>query len=243
MRRKLLLLDLALALLVVYAGWHIRQTWQAAKQRAAATLNRKVPPVPEPPHKPLPPSPPVVAGNYADVVQKMLFDRSRNPAVPIELPAAPPPKPMPPLPIYHGQMNIGGGLTVIMSQDAASPHQGLEIGDTIGQFKLVDVNTEEITLEWDGQRIRKSLKELQEHGAAPQQVAAAGADAQSPVRSAAPAAPAQPQSPQGPGQDIGSGIRACQPNDSNPPGAVVDGYRKATVTTPFGTSCRWDPVH
>lgn len=242
MRRKLLLLDLALALLVVYAGWHIRQTWQAAKQRAAATLNRKVPPVPEPPHKPLPPSPPVVAGNYADVVQKMLFDRSRNPAVPIELPAAPPPKPMPALPIYHGQMNIGGGLTVVMSQDATSPHQGLEIGDTIGQFKLVDVNTEEITLEWDGQRIRKSLKELQEQAAPAQQVASTAPSA-TPARIAAPAAPAQPQSPQGPGQETGGGVRACQPNDSNPPGAVVDGYRKAVVVTPFGQMCRWDPLH
>ena len=241
MRRKLLLLDIALALLVVYAGWHLRQTWQAAKQRETATLSRRVPPAPEPPHRALPPSPPVVAGTYADVVQKMLFDRSRNPAVPIELPAAPPPKPMPPLPVYHGQMNIGGGLTVIMSADAASPHQGLEIGDTIGQFKLVDVNTEEITLEWDGQRIRKSLKELQEHGAPAQQVAAA-AQPVAPIPTAAPAAPAQPQSPQGPGQEIGGGVRACQPNDSNPAGTVMDGYRKATFTSPFGTSCRWDPV-
>jgi hypothetical protein len=245
LRRKLLALNAALGLLTIYAGYQLRQTWQAAKARERAELNKRVPPAAPPPYTHPPAAPPVIAGGYSNIVQQMLFDRSRNPAVPIELPApapAPPPKPVPPLPVYHGMMNLGGGVTVVLSQDSNSPHQGLEIGDSIGQFKLVDVNTEEIAFEWDGQTIRKKLEELKEHGAAPQPAAAAPvAAAPVPARTDTPAAPPV-QSPLGPGVDIGAGFRACQPNDSSPAGAVVDGYRKVVLYSPFGQTCRWDPV-
>ncbi len=244
MKRKLLALNLALGALVIYAGWQLRQTREAARAREAATLKKSVPPVPAPPHTTPPAAPPVVAGGYSNIVQQTLFDRSRNPAVPIELPPpapAPPPKPMPPLPVYHGMMNLGG-ITVVLSADANSPQQGIQIGESIGQFKLAGVNTEEITFEWDGQRVTRKLDELKDHGAPPQQAAAAPVAATPlPARSETPAAPPV-QSPLGPGQDIGAGFRACQPNDSNPPGAVVDGYRKVVLISPFGQSCRWDPA-
>ena len=239
MKRKLLVLNAVLALLAIYAGWQLRHAWQAAKAREAAARNRTVLPAPPPPSTKLPTAPPVIAGAYSEIVQKMLFDRSRNPVVPVELPAAPPPKPMPALPVYHGQMNIGG-ITVILSADANSPHQGLQIGDSIGQFKLVDVNTEEISFEWDGQTIRKRLDELEDHTAAPQQQAAVVA---APPRTETPVAAAPvAQTPLGPGVDTGGGFRACQPNDSNPAGAVVDGFRKVVNPSPFGQMCRWDPV-
>jgi hypothetical protein len=184
----------------------------------------------------------VIAGGYSNVVQQTLFDRSRNPTVVVELPPPPPPpppKPIPPLPVYHGMMNLGG-ITVVLSLDSNSPHQGLQIGESIGQFKLVGVNTEEITFEWDGQTIQKKLEELKDHTAASQQAAAA-TTAPLPVRTDAPAAPVQ-QTPRGPGTDMGGGFRACQPNDSNPAGAVVDGFRKVVLFSPFGQTCRWDPV-
>jgi hypothetical protein len=245
LKRKLLALNLALGALVIYAGWQLRQTREAARARESSTLNQRVPPAPPPPFTPLPAAPPVIAGGYSNVVQQTLFDRSRNPTVPIELPApapAPPPKPMPPLPVYHGMMNIGG-ITVVLSADANSPQQGIEIGESIGQFKLAAVNTEEITFEWDGQRITRKLDELKDHSGTPPPAAAATPVAAAPpaVRSEAPAPPPV-QNPLGPGQDIGAGFRACQPNDSNPAGAVVDGYRKVVLTSPFGQTCRWDPA-
>ena len=244
MRRKLLALNLVLGALVIYAGWQLRQTREAAKEREAAVLKVKVSPAPPPPHTPPPAAPTVVAGGYSNIVQQMLFDRSRNPTVPIELPPpapAPPPKPMPPLPIYHGMMNLGG-ITVVLSEDANSPQQGVQIGESIGQFKLAGVNTEEITFEWDGKRVTRKLDELKDHGGAQQQVAAApAAAAPVPIRSEAPTPPPA-QSPLGPGQDIGAGFRACQPNDSNPAGTVADGYRKVVLISPFGQTCRWDPA-
>ena len=72
-----------------------------AKAREAAELGRKVPAAPPPPFTALPGAPPVVAGGYADIAQKTLFDRSRNPTVAVELPPAPPPVPMPPLPAFR----------------------------------------------------------------------------------------------------------------------------------------------
>jgi len=236
-------LNVALALLTIYAGWQLRRTYQAAKARERATLSKKVPTAPPPPHTAPPAVPPVIAGGYSEIVQQTLFDRSRNPTVPIELPPpppAPPPKPMPPLPLYHGMMNLGG-ITVVLSEDASSPHQGIQIGDSIGQFKLVDVNTEEITFEWDGQTITKKLEELKDRAPVQQTQTASTAAAPAPTRTETPAAQA-PQAPLGPGTDIGSGLRSCQSNDSNPAGAVVDGFRKVVLFSPFGQTCRWEPV-
>ena len=237
-------LNLVLGALVIYAGWQFRQTRKAARAREVETLNKSVPPAPPPPHTTPPAAPPVIAGGYSNIVQQTLFDRSRNPTVPIELPPpapAPPPKPMPPLPIYHGMMNIGG-ITVVLSADANSPQQGIQIGEPIGQFKLTGVNTEEITFEWDGQRVTRKLDELREHTGAPHQGAAAPAPtAPVPARTETPAPPPE-ATPQGPGKDIGAGFRACQPNDSNPAGTVVDGFRKVVLISPFGQTCRWDPA-
>lgn len=239
MKRKLLLLNLVLVALLAYAGWQLRRAWVAARAREAAELNRKIKPAAPPPFTPLPPPGQVTPSGYADIAQQTLFDKSRNPTVVVEVPQvpAPPPKPMPPLPVYHGQMNIGDGPTAILSQSANSPHEAIRPGDPIGQFKLLSVNTEEIAFEWDGKRISKKVDELIDRTVV-QQAAA------STPRTEQPAAPPPPvaQTPQGPGADTGRGFKVCAPNDSTPAGTVVDGFRKVISATPFGDSCRWDPV-
>ena len=235
MKRKLLLLNLALGLLTVYAGWQLRQSWQATKAREAAELERKVKTAPPPPFTPLPAVPAVVPSGYADIAQKTLFDRSRNPVVPVELPAAPPPpppKPMPPLPAYYGIMNLGDGPMAILGGDHGE--QAVHIGEEIGQFKLVDVNKEEIAFEWDGQTIRKKLSELARSQAPP----AAQAAPEPVAAAAAPPPPPQPVKA-GPGNEVGAGYRACVPGDTTPAGSVVDGYRKIVNNTPFGEQCVW----
>ncbi len=239
MNRKLVLLNLALLAIVAYAGWQLRVRWTAAKARAAAELSKPIEPLPPPPFSPLPAAPPVVPATYAQIAQQDLFDRSRNPTVEVVVPPPPPPKPMPPLPVYHGQMNIGSGPMAILSEKANSQHQALHPGEMIGQFKLVDVTTEEIDFEWEGKVIRKKVDELLDRTAASTAVAAA------PARTEQPAAPAPPpvaKSAIGPGADTGRGFKVCDPNDNTPVGTVVDGYRKVENATPFGKACRWDPV-
>jgi hypothetical protein len=143
---------------------------------------------------------------------------------------------MPPLPSYHGMMNLGDGPVAVMSVNATAPHQEVHSGDMIGPFKLVDFNSQEIALEWDGKVIHKLVDEMSDHSVheASQTTQASNAPAPPP----APAASA----PLGPGADTGRGFRVCQSNDSTPVGTVVDGYRKTSALTLFGQQCRWELV-
>ncbi|MGA2271641.1 MAG: hypothetical protein ABSH44_24525 [Bryobacteraceae bacterium] len=238
MNRKLLILDVVLATAAVYMGFQFRSQWLAAKAREAAILNQKLNPPPPPQFTPLPVAPPVLSAGYADVAQKLLFDRSRNSTVVIEVPPPPPPKPMPPLPVYHGMMNIGDGPAAILSLNATSPQVEIHPGEVLGQFKLVDVNTQEIALEWDGKVIRRTVDEILDRGGQ-QTVAGSGTPAPAP-----PPAPRPTVVPSalGPGEDTGRGYSTCQPSDSTPVGSVVNGLRKMSIKTPFGEVCRWDPV-
>ena len=237
MKRKLLLLNLALVALLAYTGWQLRQEYLAAKARDAAELSRKIKPGAPPPFTPFAQPGQVAPASYADIAQQMLFDKSRNPDVVIETPK-PPPKPMPALPLYHGQMQFSDGLIAIFSQTSTAPHEAVHIGDQIGQFKLVDVNKDEIVFEWDGKPVRKKVDELLEHKVEADLPAVAVARTEAP---AAPAAPPPPATP-GPGADNGAGARLCNAGDPSPAGAVVDGFRKVVAPTPFGNICRWDPV-
>ena len=58
---------------------------------------------------------PVLATRYAEIAEKMLFAKDRNPTVVVEVkPEAP--KPMPKLPALYGVMNLLDGTTAIMSE-------------------------------------------------------------------------------------------------------------------------------
>ena len=242
MNRKLVLLNVLLAGAIVYAGVQWRDDYKAEKAREAELRNVKIKPVPAPPFYPLPNDPPVMPTGYKDVAMKTLFHPSRDPNEPVELPPPPPPPPpMPELPRYHGQMNLGEGPLVMMAEHPGSPEKALKPGDTIGQFKLVDVNTNEITFQLGFitvRRVRRTLGQLFDRTAA-----AAAAEAPRPLNNAA-AAPAPPvvKSNLGPGEVTQFGFKQCQPDDSAPEGTVSGGFRKVISQTPFGKSCRWDPV-
>ena len=241
MNRKLLILDIVLVAVLGYAGYQFRNMWKAAKAREAAQLRKKYPPAPPPAFPPLAQPPAVMATGYVQIPQKMLFDPSRNSVVPVEAPPPPPPpEPMPALPVYHGQMNLGdgAGMFAILSVSNAAPHEAIHLGETIGQFKLLSVNKEGIDLEWKGQTVHKSLDELSQHSAPPPQQASAGAVS-------IPAPPVTPvqEKPLGPGATTGrDNLRMCQANDSMAEGTVVDGYKKVLKPSPFGNYCYWEPL-
>jgi hypothetical protein len=237
MSRKLWLLNSILLALAVFAGFQLRARWRAEKAREAAELHQRVAPIPGPRFTPAPVPPAAAPVNFAAIAQKDLFDRSRNPDVPVDPPPPAPPKPpMPALPVYYGEMNIGDGPTAILSVSAGAPQHSTRPGEMIGPFKLIDVTREDLTLEWEGQLVRKPVDELTNHGAAPAEEAAA-------APANAPAAPPPPApTAKGPGGDAFNGSKLCQLSDSTPFGAVQDGFRKTEVKTPFGSSCIWDPV-
>jgi hypothetical protein len=237
--RKLLLLNVVLVLVVAYAGYLLRNEFRAAKARETAMKNAPVKATPPAPLPPLANQPPVLATGYQDIATKNLFHPSRDSKIPVEVPPPPPPPPpMPPLPRYHGTMNIGEGPMALLAL-GNGPSQEVKAGEMIGPFKLVEVNTVDITFEWQGQIARRTLDQITDR-------TTVSSGSSGDVRSVAstPASVAAPvvSQPLGPGDSTAFGFKTCQANDNMPVGTVQGGFRKVSVPTPFGNACRWDPV-
>ena len=240
MNRKLVVLNVVLAVAIVFAGMKWRDEYRAEKAREAALRQAQIKPVSAPPFYPLANDPPVMPTGYKEVAMKTLFHPSRDPNEPIELPPPPPPPPpMPELPRYHGQMNLGDGPLALLVERSGQAEKAIKVGDTIGQFKLADVNTNEITFTWTatGDTVRRTLGQLMDRTAS----APAEVRPQNGAQASAPAPPVV-KTNLGPGEVTQFGFKQCQPDDSTPDGTVSQGYRKVSITTPFGKSCRWDPV-
>lgn len=239
MKRKLILLDLLLLTAIGGLGWRLREVWLEARKREAVVLRKPVRPLPAPPWTPLAPLPRLQAAGYAEVAQRMLFSRDRNPTVVLDVA---PPKPMPPLPVVHGVINLGDGPTAIMSPKPGAQHRAFRAGEVVGEFKLLAISDREIALEWDGKTIRKKVEELIDRSVAP--VAKAGAESAAPRPAAPPTGPAisSASSAAGPGASMGAEAKACLPGDNSPPGAVINGMRKVVSESPFGKVCRWEPA-
>jgi hypothetical protein len=236
LKRKLILLNLALAGLIGAAAWQLRVEWLAAKQHEKEVLGVKVKPAAPPLYVPPPVAQPVVPAQYLDVAGKDLFSKDRNPNVIVEPPPPPPPpKPMPALPVVKGILNIDG-VTAIMSESGNAMQKEIKPGEQIGEFKLLAINNEEIVLEWEGKQVRKKVQDLFDH-TIPE-------PARGPAANTPPAAAAAPKpavaAKAGPGQDIGAGRKACVPGDTTPVGTIVDGLKKITWATPFGEGCAWE---
>jgi hypothetical protein len=241
LRRKLLFLNLALSALLAGSVWRLWRNWQDARAREQAVLGQSVRPVAPPAVAVSPPPQQVQAADYIDVAQKMLFAPDRNPEVVLE---AAPAKPMPPLPVAHGVLDLGSGPTAILTEKPGADQRGFRVGEKVGDFKLVAVNARELTFEWEGQQIRKKLEELvakktKETGEARSSAPSPAPPKPTPTTSVLGNSSSQPA---GPGVEVGGQMRACQPGDNSPPGTVVDGLRKVVTKTPFGSACRWEPV-
>jgi hypothetical protein len=221
LRKKLLLLDLVLLALATVVCSRVRDAWLEARKREAVVLGQKLKPAPAPPFAPLPAGPPVTAAAFADVAQKTLFSADRNPTVVIEVV---PEKPMPPLPLFHGAMDIGSGTTAFLSEKAGAPPQKVRYGEKIGEFTLVAVSREDIVFTWQGKKVVKKIQDLVDRSepATPQQAAPPPAQQASNAQSTA----------------LGSTASSTAPSL----GTVLDGYKKVITPSPFGSICRWEQI-
>jgi hypothetical protein len=233
------LLNVALVGAVAYTGVELRRQWVAAKERQAQISRGQIQPTPAPPFSKLPEVAPVLPSGYSTIAQKLLLHPSRNPDLPVEVPPPPPPPPVrPPLPAYHGMINLGDGPEIILSVGAAA-HKYLHPGDPIGDFKLVGFSADEVELEWNGERFRKRLTELVAHSG--QQQAAASEPDAAPVAVRAPVTPGA----YGPDKNAnGNGERACVDGDTTPVGTEKDGVVKTIVRNALmgSENCIWKPV-
>jgi len=240
LKNKLLLLNAALLVAIGAGVWRLREAWVAARAREVAVLGRRVTPKSMVSAPAGPRIEPVLATSYAEIAEKMLFAKDRNPTVVVEVKPEPP-KPMPKLPALYGVMNLLDGTTAIMSEKPELKHVGVRPGEKIGEFTLVAVNHDEITFAWEGKEVTRKIDEMIDR-AGPVQPAPGVAQRSGPAVVAVP--PSQAQHAKGeptPGVEVAKGIRACQRGDTSPAGTVADGYKKLVTPTPFGDSCRWVP--
>jgi hypothetical protein len=237
-KRKLLLLNIALAGMIVWVGFRFREVRTEMAQREQRVLHQRLVLEKYPPFPSTPPPAPMVAANYIDVAQRMLLAKDRNPTVIIDPEPVTQKPPMPPLPVAHGLMLLGEP-GIILSERPGAVQRTYRPGEKVGPFKLVAFDSRKVVLDWNGEKVEKPFEEILEKASAPpaDSGSAAGTTQQTPQTPQ----PVQTQ-PLGPGIDVGAGVRACQPNDSYPNGAVQGGFRKIEVPTPFGKSCRWEPV-
>jgi hypothetical protein len=246
------LLNLALLALIGLLLWQLRSRRLAAEAHERAVLLKDghgqtllAPPAPAP-------VPPVAPAEYIDSVQKMLFAKDRNPNVIVDPPPpAPPPKheepkPMPALPHYYGQIHFGGDPVVILSSATANDQKSYAVGDKIGEFKVVAFDKDNITFDWDGQQVERSLADLKpkdpQAGQPQQSVAPPPQPAQNSVVAIG-GGPSGNPTPPTVGNDMGGGLHACtNPDDGSPSGTVVGNYRKVINQGLMGKSCFWEPI-
>jgi len=240
--RRLMIVNVALLALLGLLSWQLRQKILQARARENALLWMRFPPVDVPSPAPLIKVPALDATAYQDAVTMNLFSRDRNP-IPIPDPPPPPPAPppVPAFPVAHGVMLWEGvPPTIVLSSAKGSADQrGYHPGEKFGEWKIVSVDHEYLTLEWNGEEFKKRLDELMDH--TPINVAQAAPAAAAPV--AAKAVTNVSESKNGLGVDMGGDVRACAAGDDQPAGTIVDGHKKVVSQTPFSTVCRWEPVH
>jgi hypothetical protein len=235
---KLIAVNVGLAAALALIAWQGRVRWVDAQAQRRANLNLPIRHIVAP--HPVPEAKPegVQAAKYADVATKNLFSKDRNPTVVVEAPKVEPPKVMPPLPVVYGVWTLSNGTKALMAEKSGASSKTVRPGDAIGDFKILAMDSNKVTFEWDGKPLERNIEDLVDHSGAT--VAAGGA-------SAGPAAPAaKPETPPTAaalGADNGTAeapTKACKPGEQSPLGSVVDGYRKTGVMTPFGVmNCSW----
>jgi hypothetical protein len=202
-----------------------------------------------------PAPPPVQSADYFDAAGKFLFSPDRNPTVVIEPPKL---KPRPELPQVSGVMNIGGGPIALMAMGPNRPHKPFRVGDKVGEFELLDANSEQITLRWEGETIHALVADLLVRAPAP---AAAGGGVAPPSASSSSGGggagsgsstllnPDTSTSGR-PGEAmIGSAVQTptgtiymSLPGDNAPAGTVYQGKRKVVRKGLFGAESWWEDI-
>jgi hypothetical protein len=254
LKPKLIALNILLLAAIAGVAWQARVRLDDAGSKRIHTVDVPVKPAPPPPLAPTPKPDAPPATKYADVAMKDLFSKDRNPNVEIEAPKAPPPKPMPPLPIVYGVLGLESGTKAIMAEKSGAPGKPVRAGDSIGEFKIAALDTRKVTFQWDDKTIEKNIDDLMDRtsrapaGTAQQPEAGPQAMVRNQPQqnmNPPPPPPVATIQPGHPGAELGTpehSERACLPNDSAPVGTVVDGYKKVTNFTPFGNTCRWVPA-
>ena len=246
MKPGLILASVVLAGALAVVIWQGKTQWQQAGAQRAALLNVPVKATPVPPAAVPIPAEPVSAVKYAEVAEKNLFSKDRNPNVVIE-PKPVEEKKMPALPSIYGVMGLPSGVQALMTESKGGAGRPVRSGDKIGEFTILALDTQNVTFGWNGKELARKVEDLMDRSTA---AGSAGPAAAPAAPAAGPAAPPPP--PQVATSSNAAGKHGaiqvgtpmdpafnCLGNDSSPAGTVDDGFRKQIQMGPFGPSCKW----
>lgn len=159
MRRNLVVLDILLVLALGALVWKARTRFDQMQISRQNTLGMKVVMFAQIPLTAMSVPDAVNATKYADIVAKDLFSKDRNPTVIIDPPVVELKK-MPPLPFVYGVLGLPSGTKAIMSEQPGLGGRVVRAGDTIGQFRIVVLDQQNVTFDWNGEKISRKTKDL-----------------------------------------------------------------------------------
>jgi hypothetical protein len=149
---------------------------------------------------------------------------------------------MPPLPVATGVMKLPSGVKAFMAEKAGEPTRLVKVDDKIGEFKIVALDEQNVTFEWNGKEIQRKIDDLIDRSnrqTASNVPAAASGSAAPPPPPLVPTAPASSLQNAKAGTNLTETSKACRPGDTSPAGTVDDGFRKVVTQSIFGPVCRW----
>jgi hypothetical protein len=243
MKTNFIVWNLTMTVSLCLIGLLIHVQWLAASDRLAR-LHDPVEMSSVPPLVRSAPPEPIDAAKYVNVARRYIFSQDRSPKRIADPPAPEVLKLMPELPIVFGVMGLPSGTAVFMADRVGAPGTTFRLEDTCGGFKIVALDSESITFEWSGKQITRNIKDLMDPSggqilserqkAIPPQTQLHTVDNR-PIQ----AVPSN-LTLKDLGDEITTTMRSCKQGETSADGAmVVDGYRKSSVSTPFGPLCRW----
>ena len=177
--------------------------------------------------------------SFVEIVDRNVFSplRGVQPPQPVEAPKAPP------LPLLFGTMNLGNGRFAVMApggQATAGSKQVL-LGEEIGGYKLVSVNTSTVVVQWQDTKTTLEISSPTSRvpGMIEKTVSASVHQAPITTVGSVPGRSTAAPTPFG-GAAINSAART--PGSDVPPGTVINGKKKVLLPTPFGVKTLWVDV-
>lgn len=260
MKRKLLMLNLALLTLLVAGGFELHRRVEQARSRYE--ILRRFEAAKEAPAYPSPQAPGRVRqADFLPIVDRMLFYQDRNAIVEVEAPVEKVVE-RPALPVLSGVMNLGDGPIALLADDAKSDPRPVQAGEKVGEYTFLGFSGDKLKLAWQGEEIEVSQDRLaaepEPRGRSGSRAASsAGSTSSSPARRPAAANRRQSNRPEAKtqqaaadtrktiggryniGTEIRPGVYRADPHDDSPAGTEFEGYRKVVNPTPFGNQSWW----
>lgn len=248
MKKKLRLLNVVLAALLVWGCLALQGQYERARQRHEIfedlSAAAKSPALPVPAEGPA-----TRAATYAAISQRLLLSRDRNPVIEVIV-AEESEAERPQTPLLAGVVDLGDGPLALMTPDADTPPRWTGIGEKIGEYTLQAVADDTVTLEWNGENIELSQAELAEvklqrrsrgttsanSSAGSTTIFGRGQDATANLSVSSNVTETGKYTI---GKQLNTGTFAANPNDGAKDGVEYKGYVRRVRVTPFGSQHWW----